>query len=93
MSAPSHDAGPGTADSVAEGAPRIAEDRAARKVLARVEKQLERIAVREAELHAEMEANLTDYDLLARVGGQLGELAAEKEELEMEWLEASEVVE
>ena len=70
-----------------------AEDRAARKVLARVEKQLERIAVREAELHAEMEANLTDYDLLARVGGQLGELAAEKEELEMEWLEASEVVE
>jgi len=69
-----------------------AEDRAARKVLARVEKQLERIAVREAELHAEMEANLTDYDLLARVGRQLGELAAEKEELEMEWLEASEVV-
>lgn len=70
-----------------------AEDRAARKVLARVEKQLERIAVREAELHAEMEANLTDYDLLARVGEQLGELAAEKEELELEWLEASEVVE
>ena len=40
-----------------------------------------------------MEANLSDYDLLARVGGQLGELAAEKEELELEWLEASEVVE
>ncbi|MDR7252218.1 ATP-binding cassette subfamily F protein uup [Nocardioides sp. BE266] len=73
--------------------PGSAEDRAARKVLARVEKQLERIAVREAELHAEMEANLSDYDLLARVGGQLGELAAEKDELELEWLEASEVVE
>jgi len=70
-----------------------AEDRAARKVLARVEKQLERIAAREAELHAEMEANLTDYDLLARVGNQLGELAAEKDELEMEWLEVSEAVE
>ena len=70
-----------------------AEDRAARKVLARVEKQLERIAAREAELHAEMEANLSDYDLLARVGNQLGELAAEKDELEMEWLEASEAVE
>ena len=52
-----------------------------------------RVAVREAELHAEMEANLSDYDLLARVGGQLGELAAEKDVLEMEWLEASEVVE
>ncbi|HEY0642006.1 MAG TPA: ATP-binding cassette domain-containing protein, partial [Nocardioides sp.] len=77
----------------AKARPGSAEDRAARKVLARVEKQLERIAVREAELHAEMEANLTDYDLLARVGEQLGELAAEKDELEMEWLEASEVVE
>ena len=73
--------------------PGSAEDRAARKVLTRVEKQLERIAAREAELHAEMEANLSDYDLLARVGAQLGELAAEKEELELEWLEASEVVE
>lgn len=86
-----------SADTAGDGAPVKArpgssEDRAARKVLARVEKQLERIAVREAELHAEMEANLTDYDLLARVGGQLGELAAEKEELELEWLEASEVV-
>lgn len=73
--------------------PGSAEDRAARKVLTRVEKQLERIAAREAELHAEMEAHLSDYDLLARVGAQLGELAAEKEELELEWLEASEVVE
>ena len=53
-----------------------------------MEKQLERIAAREAELHAEMEANLSDYDLLARVGDQLGELAAEKDELELEWLEA-----
>jgi len=77
----------------AKARPGSAEDRAARKVLARVEKQLERIAVREAELHAEMEANLSDYDLLARVGEQLGELAAEKDELEMEWLEASEAVE
>ncbi|MFC7725381.1 ABC-F family ATP-binding cassette domain-containing protein [Nocardioides sp. GCM10028917] len=93
MSAPSHDAGPHTPTPSPKARAGSAEDRAARKVLARVEKQLERIAVREAELHAEMEANLTDYDLLARVGGQLGELAAEKEELEMEWLEASEVVE
>jgi ATP-binding cassette subfamily F protein uup len=77
----------------AKARPGSAEDRAARKVLARVEKQLERIAAREAELHAEMEANLSDYDLLARVGAQLGELAAEKDELELEWLEASEVVE
>ncbi|RYB94752.1 ABC-F family ATP-binding cassette domain-containing protein [Nocardioides oleivorans] len=79
--------------SAAKARPGSSEDRAARKILARVEKQLERIAVREAELQAEMGANLGDYDLLARVGGQLGELAAEKEELEMQWLEASELVE
>jgi len=89
---PSGPAGSAGADA-AKARPGSAEDRAARKVLARVEKQLERIAAREAELHAEMEANLSDYDLLARVGGQLSELAAEKEELELEWLEASEVVE
>ena len=59
----------GIGRNLAKARPGSAEDRAARKVLARVEKQLERIAVREAELHAEMEANLTDYDLLARVGG------------------------
>ena len=84
------DASHGTVEKARAGS---AEDRAARKVLAKVEKQLERIAAREAELHAEMEANLTDYALLARVGDQLGELAAEKEELELEWLEASELVE
>ena len=94
MSAPSHDGlSASTEQAHAKARPGSAEDRAARKVLARVEKQLERIAVREAELHAEMEANLSDYDLLARVGEQLGELAAEKDELEMEWLEASEAVE
>lgn len=89
---PDADDGAGHAGS-AKARPGSAEDRAARKVLARVEKQLERIAAREAELQAEMEAHLTDYDLLARVGAQLGELATEKEELELEWLEASEVVE
>ena len=96
MASPSYDAaasGEPSAAATPKARPGSSEDRAARKVLARVEKQLERIAVREAELHAEMGANLTDYDLLARVGEQLGELAAEKEELELEWLEASEVVE
>jgi ATP-binding cassette subfamily F protein uup len=77
----------------AKARPGSAEDRAARKVLARVEKQLERIAVREAELQEKMAANLTDYDLLASVGAELGELAIEKDALELEWLEASEVVE
>ena len=52
-----------------------AEERAARKALARIDKRLARIAEQEAALHAEMAAHLTDYDLLARVGAELSELA------------------
>ena len=70
-----------------------AEERAARKTLARIDKRLERIAEQEAALHDEMAANLTDYDLLARVGAELSGLQAEKDELELEWLEVSEAVE
>jgi ATP-binding cassette subfamily F protein uup len=70
-----------------------AEERAARKTLARIDKRLERIAEQEAALHDEMAAHLTDYDLLARVGADLSALQAEKDELELEWLEVSEAVE
>jgi ATP-binding cassette subfamily F protein uup len=79
--------------STPKARPGSAEDRAARKVLSRVEKQLERIAETEAKLDAEMADNLGDYERLADIGRKLSELAVEKEELELEWLEASEVVE
>jgi ATP-binding cassette subfamily F protein uup len=69
-----------------------AEEREAKKVIARVEKQLEKVTAREAEIHAEMEANAADYELLGRLGATLKELAAEREELEFEWLEAAEVL-
>ncbi|PVG80938.1 glycerophosphodiester phosphodiesterase [Nocardioides gansuensis] len=72
--------------------PGSAAERAARKALARVEKQLERIAEQEAALNAEVAANLTDYALLADVGARLKALAEEREQLELEWLEASEVL-
>jgi len=70
-----------------------AEEREARKALARLEKQLARIGVREKALNDEMAAHLTDYDLLADIGKQLSVLQAEKEVFEHEWLEASEVLE
>ena len=69
-----------------------AQEREAKKAIARVERQLERISGREAELHAEMEANAADYELLGRLGATLGELAAEREALELEWLEAAELL-
>ena len=70
-----------------------ADERAARKVLARVEKQLEQVAAREAELNAEVLAHASDHERLADLSRALTELAAEREALELEWLEAAEVVE
>jgi len=77
----------------AKARPGSAEERAAKKTIARVEKQLARIADEEERLNALVAAHATDYDKLAEVGQQLSALAAEKEELEMEWLEAAEVLE
>jgi ATP-binding cassette subfamily F protein uup len=67
-------------------------ERAARKAIARIDKQLERVAAREAELHAEMAQHLSDHGKLSMLSGELGALAAEKEALESEWLEASELL-
>ena len=86
---------PPTGHSEVQGSARAgsAEERAARKTMARIDKQLERIAARQAELDAEMAAHLSDYELLAELGRQAAELAAEREALELEWLEAAELVE
>ena len=70
-----------------------AEERAARKNIARIDKRLERIAEQEAALNAEILEHAQDYEKLAGLSARLDELAAEKEELEMEWLEAAEILE
>ncbi|HEX8780904.1 MAG TPA: ABC-F family ATP-binding cassette domain-containing protein [Nocardioides sp.] len=99
--APASPEAPAAAGSVHGSAPAVpakpkagsAEERAARKAMSRVEKQLERIAEQEAALNAEVLANATDHAKLAEVSARLSELAAQKEELELAWLEASEHVE
>jgi ATPase subunit of ABC transporter with duplicated ATPase domains len=77
----------------ASGAPAAsaAEARAARKELARVERRLTRIAEAEKRLHEAIAADPTDVAGVTQADAQLKELAAEKEELEMAWLEAAEV--
>ena len=70
-----------------------AEERAARKNIARIDKQLERISQQEATLNAEVLEHAQDYERLAELSARLSELAAEKEQLEMEWLEAAELLE
>jgi ATPase subunit of ABC transporter with duplicated ATPase domains len=70
-----------------------AEKRDARKNLNRVERQLSKLAAAEAKVNAQMAAKVGDYDALAELNAKLAELAGEKEALELEWLEASEVLE
>ena len=70
-----------------------AEERAARKSMARLDKQLARVAEREHHLNAQVEAAGQDYERLAELGVQIAELHREREVLETEWLEAAELVE
>ena len=81
----------GTAAST-KAKPGSAEERAVRKTLARLEKQLKRLMAREAELHALLEQNVEDYEKLATYGAELTAVTEERESLELEWLEAAEAV-
>jgi ATP-binding cassette subfamily F protein uup len=73
--------------------PGSAEERAARKTLARIDKQLERIAVQEAAVNGELAAAASDYTALATLSEQLRLLTDERETLETEWLEAAAILE
>jgi ATP-binding cassette subfamily F protein uup len=70
-----------------------AEERAARKTLARVEKRLEQVAAQERELNDEVLAHASDHERLTDLGTRLASLAEEREGLEVEWLEAADVLE
>ncbi len=69
-----------------------AEERAARKTVARLDKVLERLSAREAELSAELTAHATDPERLTAIGTELTALQEEKEAAELEWLEAAEAL-
>lgn len=86
------DGGSVPADATAAG-PSAAEVREARKALARVEKQLSRLADREERIHHEMAAAADDHELALELNGQLREIIDEREALELEWLEAADVLE
>jgi ATP-binding cassette subfamily F protein uup len=56
----------------------------------RIERQLERLTTREAELTAELAENASDYVALTELGAQLRGVQEEKGRLEDEWLAAAE---
>ncbi|MGH3353877.1 MAG: ABC-F family ATP-binding cassette domain-containing protein [Nocardioides sp.] len=76
----------------AKAKPGSAEERAAKKVVARIDKQLERIAEQQQKLELAMAEAVNDYAKLAELSAELDGLAAEKDDLELEWLEAAEVL-
>ena len=65
--------------------------RQARKETARVERQLDKLAQREARLHDELAANATDHEKVLALDAELRELIAERDRLEEEWLALAEV--
>jgi ATP-binding cassette subfamily F protein uup len=63
-----------------------AEERTARKELQRLERQLDRLSAREAELTDELAASATDYERLTSLGAELRAVQTEKSDLEDRWL-------
>ncbi|WP_335940111.1 ATP-binding cassette domain-containing protein [Streptomyces sp. PTD5-9] len=64
--------------------------RAAKKELQKVERQLDKVAARETALHAQIAEHATDFEKVAKLDAELRELVAERDELEMRWLELAE---
>ena len=73
--------------------PSAGEVRTARKEIARLERRLEKLAVEESALHAQLAEAATDYERVASLDARLRELLAEKEQVESDWLAAAEVAE
>ena len=89
-------AGSGAAAPVAAQAAKAkaggAEEREARKAIARIERQLVKIDAQKVDLEAQMAASAEDYSKLGDLAAQLGVLQEQAGELELEWLEASELL-
>ncbi len=86
---PSEPAGP---TPPASPGPSPAEVREARKAMARVERQLSRLAEREDRLHAAMAESATDHERVLGLNRELRDVVDEREALELEWLAAADVV-
>ena len=89
---PAQAAGGEASTSALPNRPNPAELRDARKDMARVEKQLARLAEREERIHAAMAEAATNHAKVLELNGQLRDIVDEREALELEWLAAAEIV-
>jgi ATPase subunit of ABC transporter with duplicated ATPase domains len=69
-----------------------AEQREARKTMARAERQLARLAEREEHIHTAMAEASTDHRRVLELNGDLRAVVDEREALELEWLAAADLV-
>ena len=84
-------AGPGgPAYATAQARTGSAQERAARKAMDRLDKQLARLAEQEARLNAELAEHASDYERLAALSAQLQDLLVQRSAIEEEWLAAAE---
>jgi ATP-binding cassette subfamily F protein uup len=74
----------------APASPSPARMREARKELARLDRQMDRLSGREAELHQALAEAAADYERLIELGDELRQVEAERAGLENRWLELAE---
>jgi ATP-binding cassette subfamily F protein uup len=82
---------PAPAGDADGGGPSAGDVRAARKELARLERQLARLADQEAKLHTRLAERATDHEAVLELDTALRALLAERARLEEEWLEQAEL--
>ncbi|WP_182883297.1 ABC-F family ATP-binding cassette domain-containing protein [Microbispora sp. H10949] len=81
------------ADQAATAGLSAKELRELRKELNRLERQLDKLGEREAALHADMAGAAGDFTRLAALDTDLREVGAQKETVELEWMELAERLE
>ena len=83
-----------TAEAVEPGVAGVspADQRAAKKELTRLERQIAKLDERERKLHDQMAANSTDFTRIAELDEELRAVRAEREGFEETWLELSDRV-
>ncbi|WP_219415821.1 ABC-F family ATP-binding cassette domain-containing protein [Pseudonocardia nigra] len=70
-----------------------AEQRAARKEAARLERRMETLSAKEEKLHAQLAEAATDPERLMELDRELKAVVAEREAVELDWLAAAELAE
>ncbi|WP_232805765.1 ABC-F family ATP-binding cassette domain-containing protein [Glycomyces xiaoerkulensis] len=80
-------AGPAAPTSKAKAPSQATVDRAAQKEMSKLERRLEKVEGRIADLHADMAEYATDADKLTELGERLAELEGERDRIEDRWME------